>query len=121
MLKENLKEYSICFIRIMLGIKRPVGKKKKRVKSKKRGASEKTFWRAHICECARACVYLFVLVCMWGNWMTACLSLQSHSTALEWHCRWMSLKCFSELANSAAETDAKADISCNCYLLNFGD
>lgn len=62
-----------------------------------------------LCVCSWVCLSV-------ENWMTAHLSLQSHSVALEWHCRWMSLKCSSEDASTPTETDAKCS-----YLPNFGD
>lgn len=58
-------------------------------------------------EGTSVCMYVSCVCLRVGNWMTARLSLQLHFTALEWHCRWMSLKCFSKHANSRAQTDAE--------------
>lgn len=110
-----LSEYSACFTALLSRITSEMTTER---------MIEQTSWRTGIQAniyagtsvslCVCSCVCLRV-----ENWMTAHLSLQSHSIALEWHCRWMSLKCFSEDANSPTQTDAKCRYE--LYLPNIGD
>lgn len=98
-----LSEYPPCFVALPSRIMSETKTGTERTEGAGvRGVGER------LSKCLRGGAHLCVCVCLRvGNWLTARSSLQSHSTALEWHCRWMSLRCFSEHANSPAQTDAK--------------